>query len=241
MDTEAYLDAIGRAGAALVDAAEDAGLDAAVPSCPEWQVADLLAHVGQVQRWQAGLVARRVADAEFGFDDPPADRAQLPAWVRDSTALALDAFASTPGDTPMWTFLGPGRAAFWFRRLAHELAMHGVDADLAAGRAVAVDADLARDGVDEFLDVVVTGYRRDRFTGAGETVHLHCTDGDGEWLVTLDPGGPTVERAHAKGDVAARGPASDLLLVLRRRADPGVVEVFGDRALLDRFLDLARI
>lgn len=241
METEAYLGAIRREAAALVAAAEAAGPDAAVPSCPEWTVADLLTHVGQVQRWQAGLVARRVTEAELGFEDPPTERTQLPAWVRESTERALDAFATTPADTPMWTFLGPGTAAFWSRRLAHELAMHRVDAELAAGRAVAVDPDLARDGIDELLEIVVTGYRRDRFTGAGETVHLHCTDGDGEWLVTLDAGGPRLERAHAKGDVAARGPASDLLLVLRRRADPEAIEVFGDRALLDRFLDRARV
>ena len=25
--------------------------------------------------------------------------------------------------------------------------------------------------------------------GAGETIHLHCTDGEGEWLVRLAPDG----------------------------------------------------
>ena len=48
--------------------------------------------------------------------------------------------------------------------------------------------------------------------GNGETLHFHRTDGDGEWLVRLTPDGPEVERAHAKGDVAVRGSASDLLL-----------------------------
>ncbi|HEY5164497.1 MAG TPA: hypothetical protein VIJ44_00965 [Acidimicrobiia bacterium] len=44
---------------------------------------------------------------------------------------------------------------------------------------------------------------------------------------------------HAKGDVAIRGPASDLLLVMMRRRSPDDVEVLGDRAVLDGFLDQA--
>ena len=46
----------------------------------------------------------------------------------------------------------------------------------------------------------------------GATIHLHCTDVDGEWLLTGTAEGARVTREHAKGDVAARGSASDLLL-----------------------------
>ena len=51
-------------------------------------------------------------------------------------------------------------------------------------------------------------------------------------------GGITVEPGHGKGDVAVRGPASDLLLVLMRRLPPGdpAVEVLGDAAVLDELL-----
>jgi hypothetical protein len=47
-----------------------------------------------------------------------------------------------------------------------------------------------------------------------------------------------VEPGHGKGDVAVRGPASDLLLVLMRRVPPGdpPVEVLGDAAVLDELL-----
>ena len=71
-------------------------------------------------------------------------------------------------------------------------------------------------------------------------MHLHCTDGDGEWLLRLTPDGLEVEAIHAKGDVAVRGTASDLLLVMMRRRPPDAVEVLGDRAVLDGFLDQAR-
>ena len=59
--------------------------------------------------------------------------------------------------------------------------------------------------------------------------------GTGEWLVTLGPEGPTVEHAHAKGDVAVRGTASDLLLLLWNRVPVDRCEVFGDAGLLDRW------
>jgi predicted lipid carrier protein YhbT len=71
-------------------------------------------------------------------------------------------------------------------------------------------------------------------------VHLHCTDLDGEWLVTLTSPRPTVERVHAKGDVAARGTASDLDLFLWGRIGGDALEVFGDRELLDRFQGATR-
>lgn len=240
MQTNEYFDAIRTESAALVAAAQSAGLDAPVPSCPDWTVVDLLGHIARVQWWQADIVSRHVAEAEWSFEDPPADPDALVDWATDATARVLAVFAATPADTPMWTFVGPGTAGFWFRRQAHEVAMHRVDADLAAGTPPVIDAALARDGIDEFFDVVVTGRRRERFVGTGETVHLHCTDGEGEWLVRLTPDGPEVERAHAKGDVAARGTASDLLLVARSRVAPAAVDVFGDQGVLDRFLDLSR-
>jgi hypothetical protein len=45
----------------------------------------------------------------------------------------------------------------------------------------------------------------------------------------------TVEHAHAKGDVAVRGTASDLLLLLWNRAGSDRFQVFGDAGLLDRW------
>jgi len=240
VDTAAYLDAIRTESRAFVDAAERAGLDAPVPSCPDWTVTDLLGHVGQVQHWQAGLVERRASEADFTRDDPPVDPRARVDWVQNATERLLDAFAATPAETPMWTFVGPGTAAFWFRRQAHEIVMHRVDADLAAGELQPIAPDLARDGIDEFFDTLVAGRMRDRFRGAGETVHLHRTDGEGEWLVRLTPDGPEVERTHAKGDVAVRGSASDLLLAIRSRTGLDACEVFGDAAVFARFQDQAR-
>ena len=62
------------------------------------------------------------------------------------------------------------------------------------------------------------------------TIHFHCTDADGEWLITRVGDDVVVTREHAKGDVAARGSASDLALFLWGRVGADQLEVFGDAA-----------
>ncbi len=51
----------------------------------------------------------------------------------------------------------------------------------------------------------------------------------------------TVTAEHAKGDVAARGTASELLLFLWRRVPASELEVFGDAELLERFSEGMRV
>jgi len=246
MDADDYLDAIARESNVLADAAARAGLDASVPSCPGWTVADLVDHVGNVQRWAARIV-RTLADTRIDRDEMsehPGPDALLD-WFRDGAADLVDALRGADRSAAVWTFRGPSTVAFWFRRQAHEVAVHRWDAAGAASTAPApIDRDLAVDGVNEWLDLSAGG-RTPRMTGDGETVHLHCTDVDGdlapgpehagEWLVTLTPEGPRVEAMHARGDVAARGTASDLDLFVWGRVDADALEVFGDAALLERF------
>ena len=79
-------------------------------------------------------------------------------------------------------------------------------------------------------------WKRDGAAPLGGSVHLHATDTDGEWLVIEAGDRLAFTRGHAKADAAARGTASDLLLLLWRRRGPGDVEVHGDAAVLDRLL-----
>ena len=96
------------------------------------------------------------------------------------------------------------------------------------------------DGIDEYVTVFVPRFGRS-LGELGGSIHLHCTDVDGEWLLVPDDDGVTVTREHAKGDVAARGAASDLLLHLWGRRPIDVLEVFGDAALLERFVAAVRV
>jgi len=135
----------------------------------------------------------------------------------------------------VWSWTPVATSGFWARRQAHETSIHRYDAQLAAGRPEPLDGALAADGIDELFEMVPSWPWGGRVRGGGETVHVHCTDRDGEWLLRLVPDGIVVAREHAKADVAVRGAASDVLLFLYGRAGREVLEVFGDVELLAHF------
>jgi hypothetical protein len=158
-------------------------------------------------------------------------------WLAEGANDLMDVLGQTDLDTqrPSWT--GPQPGHWWLRRVCHEAAMHRWDAYAPSGRPEPIDADQARDGVEEVFEVFVPHRMQfDSLAGSGETIHLHATDiEDGEWRLELLADELRWERAHAKCDVAARGPVSDLLLLLWSRIPPSELETFGDTALLDRW------
>ncbi len=54
MQLEQHLDGLRRAVDAFAGSAEAAGLEAAVPTTPDWDVRRLVAHQGMVHRWATG-------------------------------------------------------------------------------------------------------------------------------------------------------------------------------------------
>ena len=57
-------------------------------------------------------------------------------------------------------------------------------------------------------------------------------DGTGEWTMTFTADGIDFERSHGKAQMAARGSASDLLLLVWNRR-PVRLETFGEPDLLE--------
>lgn len=236
MELSQYLDAITRESAALADAAQGTDLDARVPSCPDWTLAQLVAHIGEIQQWARTIVEQRPTERISRRALPSAPPgAELIPWFREQAPQLVAALAATEPDIPVWTFTDDQTARFWFRRQAEEVAVHRWDAELTAGNPAPIERELAADGVDEYLGLMRFGPTRDELAGNGETIHLHCTDTEGEWVVTLAKDGPRTTRAHEKSDVAVRGTASDLDLFVFGRVEPTVFEVFGDTELLARF------
>ncbi len=234
------LAAIRTASEGLVVSAHTAGVDARVPSCPEWDVHALVLHAGTTQRWATTLVSTRATgyvEAELG--EVPVEREDIFDWFEAGTSRLLDVLAGTDPETPVWSWSGDHHARFWARRMAHETAVHGWDASNATGIDRPIPADVAVDGIDEQLDNLpfMLAFRPEvaALRGSGETIHLHATDADGEWLIRFTGDGIETTRVHAKGDVAARGRASDLLLFLVGRIPPTALDVFGDVAMLDRW------
>jgi uncharacterized protein (TIGR03083 family) len=229
MDRDDCISAIRTHGIRLADAADAAGLDAPVPSCPDWAVADLVRHVTGVADFWTALGSGRIEDpADFAPRPDRAEGALVAGFRTDVEAMASTLAAIDPA-TPCWTWTDRHDVGFVQRRMAHELAVHAWDATLAAGRPEPIEPALAVDGVDEYLDVFVPT-RAGHADGPPLTAHLHATDVDGEWFVRMGDGIWSVERAHAKGEVAIRGAASDLLLLLwgRRDAAGDEFEVFGE-------------
>ena len=239
------------AGTAAIAALVEAGdLARPIPTCPDWTLRQLATHVGRAHRWAAAITGTR--SAEFipfkslpggRFPDDPAERAPwLTAGARRAVAAIREA-----GDDPVWAFGELVPASFWGRRMCHETLVHAADAQLAVGRQPDIAPRVAADAIDEWLTVTsgpVYGRPDPRAAALpqGRVLHVHATDdgldGAGEWLISHDSDGVRVRPGHGRGDAALTGPAAALLLVLLRRAPAGdpAVTVFGDGALLTRWL-----
>ena len=239
MEHEQYANAIRREGLALAAAARGAGVDADVPSCPEWKVGDLLGHVGRIHRWVTRILVDRATDRgkHWSEAEPPPMEERL-VWFEQGVAPLADALVAAGPKVELWTWTPDKTSGFWARRMANETAVHRYDAQLATGAPGPIERDLALDGIDEFFGLIPFWPWADRVRGNGETLHFHCTDGAGEWLVRLGADGAVITPEHAKGDVAARGTASDLLLFLYGRVPAEDLEVFGDASLLGRWREL---
>lgn len=243
MARESYLASLQADTNLLLDTA-GAALDRDVPTCPGWTCERLVRHIGRAFRWTAGWVT---AGSAPDVERPP-DGEAVVAWARDGYDELLAALRAQPDDdTTVETWTGPRPAIFWFRRMAIEAALHRYDAQTAVGAPTPIDAELAVDAIDEMFTVVLPMRGTGDLGDEGETIHLHATDpdldrfGGGEWLITLGPGGPTVERVHAKGDVAVRGTVSDLLLLLWNRVDADRFQVFGNAELLTRWREAVTV
>ena len=255
MEAAEHIRALRRDGDIMARAARQAGLTAAVPSCPGWQVRDLLRHTGYVHRWAASYVANQLTDeveevseAEQLSSEPP--DADLLSWFCAGHARLADVLTAAPADVVCWTFLrAPSPLEFWARRQAHETAIHRVDAELAGGNGVTeFDPAFAADGVDE----LITGFL-DRNARRGianrnaksRRIRVHASDTGAAWQVGLTPDGQDVVEVSRGSETAAgqagddadctlTGPAAGLYLLLWNRADPGAagVAVGGDASLL---------
>ena len=237
MDRDQYLTCYRRDSAALLDAIRAAGPDATVPDCPGWTAADLAWHMADVWEWWGIIVRDRVTDPRAVVQTTrPATFDEVFAVAEHWAGELGRVLTDTDAATPHWTWTEDKTTGFVVRRMTQETAVHRLDAERAAGRTYAIDPELASDGVDEFLFAFLRWVDEAAAPLAG-SVHLHCTDVAGEWLVVDDgAGGYVVTREHAKGDAAIRGPANDLLLVLWRRLPLDAVEVIGDREVAERLI-----
>jgi uncharacterized protein (TIGR03083 family) len=243
MEITEHITAVGREAKLLARAAEHGGLDADVPSCPGWDMRELLRHLGMIHLWAAGHVSERREDSfgelatlEAAWPDLavfwPEDR-DLVQWYLATNANLVDVLESAAVDVDAWTFLpAPSPLAMWARRQAHETAIHRFDAENAAGITPSFAPALAADGIDEI--VAAFAPRKDEFpVESTKAMVVHATDTDDRWHITLAPDGITTRRGDGPADVTLTGEASDLYLAMWNRNDDRGVASSGDRGVVD--------
>lgn len=251
MNASEYLNAVVEQTNTLADWVHDRDGSTPVPTCPKWTLADLVDHVGATQRMVTMLVGEQLTEPSSAFARQapgPTDPAQWRAWLTDAAAEAKQAFDSVTDDTPVWDPSGAAAGVpFWSRRLFGEACVHRADAAVALGTQYELAPEHAVAALEDWLDTMTSrGYWENRpdfadaMRGGGQTLHFHATDAPGEWLARREPDMVVLEHTHSEADVAVRGPAAELLLVICRRrpldAAP-TLEVQGDRALFDHWID----
>jgi uncharacterized protein (TIGR03083 family) len=236
-----------------------------IPSCPAWNMTTLVLHVGRGQYFTAKrLRDRETPPAKPGQEDlsylklpaewlewsknnsAPDDKpipVELVGWFEEGAAQLQAALSELDPETPVWNWMGSSQTKVetYLRQMPIETSIHRWDAQNASSdqKPEPLDAELARNGIDLLFSFLPLRRKYIKEPpGQGETYHFHRTDGEGEWLLRFEGADVTVTQEHAKGDVALRGTASNLLLFLWGRIGADQLEVFGNADLVKRYFEL---
>jgi len=201
MDLPTHLEGLRAALLAFVRYADRAGLQAPVPTTPDWTVRQLVAHQGMVHRWAAatirgGQIDQDQVEREGRKAVDPLD------WLRDGAIEVVQAISEAPDDLDAVVFLkdAPPAKRFWARRQCHETTIHAIDALSAAlGRYPKaddtwIDPELAVDGIDELLTGFITRPKSRLRSEEPMTISVQPTDADRAWLVHLSDQPAVTER-----------------------------------------------
>lgn len=234
------LTAVRRDGEAILAAAGQ-GLDVPVPTCGDWRMPDLLTHVGSVYRRAVTVVGDRMT-TPVPWRPPPGDVDDPVGYLAEALNELVQALSEADADTPVWNWSPmPDVAGFWARRMAHESAIHRYDAQRAHGVAQPVDAELAVDGLDELIDVLLPRIvERDSLTPRAATYAFIESAQGGAWWTRTGADGVHRVDAGSTADVTVRGTTSALLLAAYSRVPWTSLEVEGDSTALDDWADTLR-
>jgi uncharacterized protein (TIGR03083 family) len=233
MDVGRYIDELEQAGRRLNRSARFAGMAAAVPSCSDWTVGDLLRHATHVHHWAAHILD---GGDPHRFEMVPARNDAVSALFDDGLRQLVAKLRNAPADLDVWTFLvAESPVAFWARRQAHETSVHCIDAELAADAGVAeVAADFAADGLDELILGFAPGRFLRKDLTAVSTITLEPLDVNQGWTLTIGPDAVTaVPEAQDGSDLTVLGNASDLYRWAWNRLGDDEVSLVGDVTLAD--------
>jgi uncharacterized protein (TIGR03083 family) len=243
-----YLEAISRESLRFHTVLTSCDPAARVPACPDWDAADLVWHLAEVQWFWTQVISMRPAAPPDSLERParPSSYDELLGFSASATADLLSALTSAGPAATAWHWLPSGQTVFTsYRRQAHEALIHRLDAEQTASAVTELDAALATDGVLEALDWMYGGEQEGyTFTPSGGLVAVYAEDTDTTYWV--EPGtiaGGTLDGPHllvrpepdAPAAAEVRGTAGDLDAWLWHRLPDDVVSLTGDRSALAAF------
>jgi uncharacterized protein (TIGR03083 family) len=237
MQPDEYLPLLQRTNARFAEAAAAAVLEkgwrARVPGCPDWDLADLVWHLAEVQDFWAWVVRTR-AEEPSGY--PERERVpddELLGFLAGRSAELEAVLAGAEPSARVWTWAPRRDVAFVLRRQAQEAVVHTADAEQVLGDVRTIPADVGLDGLDEWLEVMVPAALPGGPPEQAHPVVFHAVDADAER--TLFPGTRPFPIA------ALTGTAGDLLLAVWRRLPMEVLTVDGDGLQATAMIDLIRL
>jgi hypothetical protein len=191
----------------LTEHVDGADLSVPVPSCPGWNVSQLLLHIDGGQRWAREIVATRASE-------PSPDTA-----LRDLSGATDD---------------DPAAVAASLTEAAAALAL-GLDFTLDTDIAVDAVDEWMELGCLPFHFEVHPWMRE--LLGPDRTIGLHATDTDAHWLLDLTGDAITWRRSDEPAAAEIRGAVTDLLLAIYRRRPVTGLAVNGDADLVNFWLE----
>ncbi|MBG6179358.1 maleylpyruvate isomerase family mycothiol-dependent enzyme [Arthrobacter sp. CAN_A1] len=206
-----YRERLARDHSRMVELAPSS-LDAEVPACPGWTVEDLLRHTAMVYLHKAESIR---TGAKPTGTWPPAELALLQPVhaLQQCYGRLTEQFDAHAPEDPAFTWVKDDQSVgFWIRRLAHETSIHRYDLESALDSATPIDPDLATDGIDEILTVMLVRSKPDD-DATGATVTLRSAGL--AWTLAITRDVVTLERQVSdRADAQISGRPSELLLWL---------------------------
>jgi uncharacterized protein (TIGR03083 family) len=182
---------------------EQAG-DRPVPSCPGWTAADVVRHTAMVYLHKVASIRDGVMPTpESGWPPEQVRTAEPGPLLEDAYQQLVEQLeAHSPADHAATWWPPDQTVGFWLRRMAHETSIHRRDVESAVGAETPVAPDLAVDGIDEVLALMLAGDWSDEVVpeASGATVLLE--GGGHRWAVILLPGEVTLARPDGDPDAA---------------------------------------
>lgn len=244
---------ISKEGRLFAAAAERGSWDTHIPTCPEWNMRDLVQHLGLIHLWAAAHV-----DQPHPEPDETVELADLAVywpvlagrqrsdlelidWYLETNANLVRVLESTPPDVEAFTFLpAPSPLAMWALRQASETTVHRFDAEIATGSTTEVGPPFAVDGLDEMLSGFAPR-KRNLPVAHERLIQVHAVDTDDRWYMTIGPERISTSRQGGSADLVLTGTAEDLYLVLWNRLEDSRITVSGDDDLLEVWHNNVRV